>query len=400
MAVQVSQTGADWKELRSAIETGDLSLLEKILKDGSVINSADASGATPLLHAVRCNRLAAVRSLIEHGANVNAVRADGFTALLLASFFGYNDILHVLLESGANVNAKTRFGTCAQTWAAVRGLTETAQLLQQQPDERRKATASSSRNDPEHSHKQDELRPKPSQTIFKPSTTASDSAEIRVITSEITQRSTTPVIVRTLKDPPEIWDLVHESQIAFHSGSAFSSRLMSSRPKTIALALTVILVVAVVTFFGLSSRTKGNRPVAGIAAPISSGATQSEPPKNVTLATEPPVVNDQATQPVQPKLKPAQTESSNSHSFARAQPAVRRPQVSTNRDSKRANEPTSTAEDVEKTTHSRTLRAVEPETRVTENSLPTTKPTDVTTNSQLITRPFGSRVKPKTIQWP
>jgi hypothetical protein len=57
-----------------------------------------------------------------------------------------------------------------------------------------------------------------------------------------------PLVVRTLKDPPEIWELVHEAPEHFKPGSAFVTRLTSSKTNLVLLMLAVILISGLSTF--------------------------------------------------------------------------------------------------------------------------------------------------------
>jgi hypothetical protein len=54
--------------------------------------------------------------------------------------------------------------------------------------------------------------------------------------------SAVPLVSRTLKNPPEIWDLVHETPVQFNPGGAFIARLTSSRTKLVLLTLAVICI--------------------------------------------------------------------------------------------------------------------------------------------------------------
>lgn len=437
MALQLVATRCketDWQQLRSVIETGDLRQLGEILANGSVINFAGDHGVTPLMHAVRHNQLAVVRSLIEHGADLNAVRADGFTALLLATFFGYFDVLHVLVENGANLKVNTRYATCAQTWATARGFHDIAQYLQEQQDTYSLRVVGPLKADNQVPKRpgvhrdwpNEELKPGPDDTparsIVAQAAATPDSAQITDVKSEITERSTPPLIVRRLKDPPEIWDLVHESPNDFHSGSAFLSRIMSAKPKTIGFTLAVILIFFIGTFAGFRLRTEGERSTTGeIAAPsgsaggtnagdafikpdIDKGPLPAEQTKSLVSPSENPEVKVEPTESLQPKLESTRSLTGTRSLVVSSQRMERRQRASaTAQEGTRLSDSIPRAEDVDKTSHPQTSQVVEPtsnETRVTENSLPVKKPTHSTTNTQLITRPFGSRVKPKTIQWP
>jgi uncharacterized protein len=410
---------ADWQQLRSAIETGDLCELEQILAGRSVVNFVDDHGVTPLMHAVRHNQLAVARFLIEHGANVNAVRSDGFTALLLATFFGYRDLLQTLVESGANLKANTRFGTSAQTWATARGFYDIAEYLQQQQDKLVFApfkNENQARKQPvlQRNQANEELKPAPQTTlprsIVAQSNAANSPAEIAGEKSKITEDSTTPPIVRRLKNPPEIWDLVNENPTDFHAGSTFLSRIISAKPTTIVFTLAAILILVMGTLAGLALRADRKRSTAVEETSASSGpaevnrdAIPSEPTQTLASPNENPVVKPEASESLQPKLESTQSESFGSRSLVASQRIKRQARTSaTAQGGPRVNDPIPASEDLDKTSgpQKSLVESTSNETRVTENSPPVKRQTDSTTNSQLITRPFGSRVKPKTIQWP
>lgn len=421
---------ADWQQLRSAIETGDLCLLEQILAGRSVVTFVDDHGGTPLMHAVRHNQLAVATFLIEQGANVNAVRADGFTALLLATFFGYRDILQTLVASGANLKANTRFGTSAQTWATARGFYDIADYLRQQQDKLVFAPLKNENQARKHPviqrNQASELKPAPQPTpprsIVAQSIAASSPVEIVGEKSKITEGSTTPPIVRRLNDPPEIWDLVHENRTDFHAGSTFLSRIISAKPRTIVFTLAAILILVMGTLAGLGLRNYGKRPTVVEETSASSGPAAetndaeliktegnkdpmpAEPTKTSVSPNENPVVKPEAGEALQPKLESTKSESFGSRSLVTSQRIKRRTRSSaTAQEGLRVNDPIPTSDDLDKTSGPQKSQPVEStsnETRATENSPPVKRQTDSTTNSQLITRPFGSRVKPKTIQWP
>lgn len=424
MALQLQAThppDGDWQQLRSAIETGDLVQLRQILVDSSMINFVDEHGVTPLLHAVCQYQPAVVQLLIQHGADVNAVRSDGFTALLLAAFFGQKDILQALLESGADVKVTTRFGTCAQTWATARGFYDIAQYLQQQQDKRKQKFVRPLTSD-EHVPKRlgshldwSKVELKPTQPGTNPPciVTQSDSAQIVDIKSKSAERSPTPSSFPRLKDPPEIWDLVHASLTSFHPGSAFLSRMTSAKPRTVVLTLAVVLIL-VVTFAGLGLRTQGKRfAMTEIAAPPGGETNGSNEAEKTELNVD--STRSEQKSPVSPNENPVaeptgsthqlqltESESTDTHLLLTSRQMSRRARSSAyTPEDTRVIEVTPASEEVNQTQPPKTAETVRlnTETSVTEKPL-TVQAAPSTTNSQLITRPFGSRVKPKTIQWP
>ena len=58
--------------LSDAARKGDLELIAQLLDRGGVIDQRDASGARPIVHAVRHGHSAATRLLLERGARCNA----------------------------------------------------------------------------------------------------------------------------------------------------------------------------------------------------------------------------------------------------------------------------------------------------------------------------------------
>ena len=59
---------------------------------------------------------------------------------------------------------------------------------------------------------------------------------------------TRPVVVRRLKDPPEIWDLVHETPAHFNPTGAFVARLTSSKRKLGLIVLSAIFISGLAAF--------------------------------------------------------------------------------------------------------------------------------------------------------
>jgi len=213
---------------------------------GVDVNARNEHGMTALMRASRQGHAGMVRQLLEHGADPNVARGDKFTALALAAFFGHTETVRILIEHGAKTEVVTRSGTSPRMWAVARTYTDAARCLDQ-PVQQQPAPA-----------------PAP--------------APIPIRRAPVPA----PVVVKTLKDPPEIWDLVHEVPRGFDPGSAFLARLMSMKhPVTVSAFAGLLFVIScgVAMFFFRSSPT--NDPPAELPPVQTTAAVQVAPPASV-----------------------------------------------------------------------------------------------------------------------
>ena len=108
--------------------SGDTKAVQAALAGGAEVNSRDADGITPLMHASRGERPnianptptdhpEVVELLIKRGADVNAKTDAGFVALFWAARYGHEKVAKVLIDNGADVNAKDNDGITALKWA-------------------------------------------------------------------------------------------------------------------------------------------------------------------------------------------------------------------------------------------------------------------------------------------
>src|SRR5215467_4079287 len=148
---------------------GEVHQLEDILNRGADVNASNPSGLTPLMVAAYHGRPEMVRALVEHGADVNAANDEGLTAAMLADDAGYDEIVRVLVGRAV----------------------------------KRKRTA-----------------PEPESSQPQPSVDETFDAG-----AELDTPAARAPGVRTLHEPPDIWDMVHETQTEFNPGSAFFGRL-------------------------------------------------------------------------------------------------------------------------------------------------------------------------------
>ncbi len=301
-------------ELLRVAESGDVDELSRLLPRVIDINARNRHGMTALMKAAFCGHEPVVRVLLEHGADPNLMRNDSFTALALAAFFGHGEIVKTLIEFGARTEAVTRAGASARAWARARTYEDVARCLEAHAPPKKPVIA---------------VAPTP--------TPAPVEESMRVESTPVA----VPPIVKTLSDPPEIWDLVHEAPRDFNPRSAFISRLVSMR-KTFALgacALVLLIVGSVVGLWMLrSSHARGLPPAKVAPPPVAAAATVSQPVQPEAVVENPPVevVNDNHTRAVpnkarlqirQPRTSPVVNEAPAENVASREAPAVAMPQV-------------------------------------------------------------------------
>ncbi len=337
-----SDIGSDkaTQDLWRLAETDDSEQLEHILARGADINARNGDGVTALVRAAYNGRLQMVRALIDHGADLNATREDGFTPLGLAAFFGHTDVVRVLVERGADLGKATRFGTSAEMWATARSFYEIAQYL-----ERARSSAPES-SAPESSANRFGVMPTPAENepgdkvptaepiraeqpeqpvqssladsdltiatprIMFPDQLISQRLEENPETGQETGQenehaSAEPLVVRTLKAPPEIWDLVHETPGDFNPGGTFVARLTSSKTNLILLTLAVMFISGVCTFAVMKLRDDRKRGGAAAQVQEERGPSQTAPASQVSAPASAPVngpVNAPVNAPVNTQL--------------------------------------------------------------------------------------------------
>jgi uncharacterized protein len=278
MAVTMKQRipyDAAAEELWRVAETGDVDELVPIFLHGVDINARNKHGMTALMRAAYCGHEQMVRTLLQHGADPNVSRNDKFTALALAAFFGHTGTVRILIEHGAKKEVITRCGASAQTWAIARTFEEAARYLASPKPAPAAVPA-----------------PAPA-AVFTPAPAPAPAPSIR-----------------TLKDPPEIWDLVHEVPRGFNARSVFITRLKSMKT-SFALRVAAVLLVSAACVLGLilrrgsqahslPSQPSVNVIGSDVSVPLnvenSSGATAVAPPASeaaeLSHHSEAPVVNE------------------------------------------------------------------------------------------------------------
>lgn len=246
------------RELWRLAESGDTGALAGILSHGVDVNARNEHGMTALMRAAHYGHDRMVRALLEHGADPNITRNDKFTALALAAFFGHTETVRILIENGAKTEIVTRSGTSPKMWATARTFSEVARCFEQ---------------------------PKRVPAAAVPA--AAKPALVPV-----------PVPVKTLKDPPEIWDLVHEvPRGEFKARSAFVSHIKSMN-RAFAFGAAAALLLAVACGVGaLVLRSSQARDLQPEIPPIQTVADAAvTPPVNVesSVPAPPPSGTDES----------------------------------------------------------------------------------------------------------
>ena len=248
------------RELWRVAETGDTDALAGILSRGVDVNARNQHGVTALMRAAHYGHDRMVRLLLEQGADPNITRNDKFTALALAAFFGHTETVRLLIENGAKTEVVTRSGTSPKMWAMARTCTEAALCFEQ---------------------------PKRARVAAVPPVAKPAPAPIPLAA---------PVAVRTLKDPPEIWDLVHEVPRGdFKARSAFMVRLRSMN-RAFTLGAVAALLLAIACGVGaLVFRNSQARNLPAEVRPAQTADAVVAPPVNVESPTPvaPPTETDE-----------------------------------------------------------------------------------------------------------
>ena len=237
------------RELWRVAEDGDTDALAGILSRGVDVDARNEHGMTALMRAAHNGREQMVRALLEHGADPNITRNDRFTALALAAFFGHTETVRILIENGAKTEIVTRSGTSPKMWATARTFTDAARCFEQP-------------------------KPKPKPVV-------------PAVVVPVAAVKPAPAMVKTLKDPPEIWDLVHEvPRGEFKARSAFVSRIKSMN-RAFTLGAFAVLLLAVACGVGaLVLRNSQARNLSQEVQPIQTTADAAvSPPVNVESST-------------------------------------------------------------------------------------------------------------------
>ncbi len=369
----VAVPNAATRELWRIAESGTIDELDDVLPQAD-INARNEHGMTALMRAAYHGRLQMVRVLLEHGADPNVSRNDNFTALSRAAFFGHAEIVDILMRHGANTDVATRFGTSPYIWAKSRSFGDVARSLEKRT-----------------------VEVKPPSPVVEVKQSASPVVEV--------SQPDQPIEVRTLSEPPEIWDLVHEAPRNFNASSAFMAR-MGSLKGGVAIAIVMLVVVGAGAgaVYWLKD-TIGSSPVSApaatattkpAAAPVTQAPVTQSSAAPAAAAAQPP-----ATSSAVPEAAPAplaETYSTPADVNA-AIPVPRRSRSfgrSRTNDSAVSNNETDSTQTTTVPTPPATPK---PESRAATADADPKNTTSPTTH-QMIAPPKPAQPKAKVIQWP
>jgi ankyrin repeat protein len=116
-------------KLHHAVQTGDLGLVEILIRSGTSVNPRDKNGQTPLHYAAERNFIECMKVLVSHGANAGIVDNSGFSPSLWAVIAGQEDAARQLLFEDTGVPSTNADKESALTWAARLGWTSIARMI-------------------------------------------------------------------------------------------------------------------------------------------------------------------------------------------------------------------------------------------------------------------------------
>ncbi|MGY0194404.1 ankyrin repeat domain-containing protein [Leptothrix sp. BB-4] len=102
-----------------------------LLDRGVPVDTPDADGVTPLMHAAENAQAPVVRALLDRGARPAAHTPAGRTPLAFAAVRDRDDNATLLIDAGAPVDARTQDGRTVLAYAVRRYATDTVRLLLQ-----------------------------------------------------------------------------------------------------------------------------------------------------------------------------------------------------------------------------------------------------------------------------
>ena len=127
----VNTAGADGTTaLHWAVESDNLEMTRVLLKAGADAKRANRYGMTPLHLAAENGNATLIRDLLDAGADPNAVLPEGETVLMTAARTGSAPSVVLLLERGAKIDAREKwYGESALMWASAENHGDAIEVL-------------------------------------------------------------------------------------------------------------------------------------------------------------------------------------------------------------------------------------------------------------------------------
>lgn len=120
LGILIHGTAVASQELYQAIDSNNINIVRKLLKEGANPNYKTKWGESMLMAAVdtHLHDIKIISLLIEHGADVNYTDKHGKSALYFASYRGFTSVANLLIKNNANVNIGKKDGNNKPIWAA------------------------------------------------------------------------------------------------------------------------------------------------------------------------------------------------------------------------------------------------------------------------------------------
>jgi ankyrin repeat protein len=125
--------------LVKAAAAGLKTMVELLLSKGAQIDARDKHDWTALTEAAQKGRTEVVAMLLEKGAEIDTKSQAGWTPLMWAARMERLDIVTLLLEKGASTEEMNDSEKTAQMIAKMFSCQKAAELLEQWPEQRRRA---------------------------------------------------------------------------------------------------------------------------------------------------------------------------------------------------------------------------------------------------------------------
>ena len=127
--VRVDALQKQYRNIRDAIEDGDLAGIARLLATTPVDSVIAQGGRTLVMVAVEETNLPAIELLIARGAALEARDAHGMTALALAAEMAFQEAVDVLLDAGADPNTRDLTGATPLDIAEEHGAHDISAML-------------------------------------------------------------------------------------------------------------------------------------------------------------------------------------------------------------------------------------------------------------------------------